>query len=239
MQWLRFTTGGASGFGTLDGEQVRVHRGELFGANEPTGETIPLAGLTWQTPCAPSKMIALLNNFHAGLKKQNKPAPTEPLFFIKAPNTFCAHGATIPAPRAYTGRVLWEGELGIVIGKRGRDIPLESAGEYVFGYTCVNDLTAFDLFAADPNHEQWTRAKGFDGFGPFGPVIATGIDPAGLVIRTLVNGRERQNYPVADMVFAPAQLVSLISRDLTLDYNDFVVKGKLSSLQIKDAKPCP
>jgi 2-keto-4-pentenoate hydratase/2-oxohepta-3-ene-1,7-dioic acid hydratase in catechol pathway len=225
MRWLRFTTAGAPGFGTLDGDAVRVHRGELFGANEPTGEVLPVAGLTWDTPCAPTKMIALLNNFHAAIQKSGKPAPAEPLFFLKAPNTFCAHGAVIPVPRSYPGRVLYEGELGVVIGKAGRDIPADAAGEHIFGYTCVNDITAFDLFKADPDHEQWTRAKGFDSFGPFGPVIATDLDPAGLVVRTIIDGRERQRYPVADMIFAPAQLVSLISRDLTLVPGDVISCG--------------
>jgi len=225
VRWLRFTTDGSPRFGTLDGDSVRVHRGELFGANEPTGEVLPVAGLTWLVPCAPTKMVALLNNFHASLKKAGKAVPAEPLFFLKAPNSFCAHGAVIPAPRSYTGRVLYEGELGVVIGKAGRDIAPEAATDHIFGYTCVNDLTAFDLFAADPDHEQWTRAKGFDSFGPFGPVIATDLDPAGLTVRTLVNGRERQSYPVADMVFSPARLVSLISRDVTLVPGDVISCG--------------
>ena len=224
-RWLRFTAGGTLGFGTLDGDTVRVHRGEMFGAHEPTGELLPVAGLTWETPCAPTKMIALLNNFHALVKKAGKAVPADPLFFIKAPNTFCAHGAVIAPPRSYTGRVLYEGELGIVIGKTGRDIALDAVPEHIFGYTCVNDITAFDLFAAEPDHEQWTRAKGFDSFGPFGPVIATGLDPAGLTVRTLVGGRERQSYPAADMIFTPAQLVSLISRDLTLVAGDIISCG--------------
>ena len=234
-RWLRFTAGGASGFGTLEGDAVHVHRGALFGAHEPTGEVLPVAGLTWDTPCTPTKMIALLNNFHALIQKSGKTVPADPLFFIKAGNTFCGHGAVIPAPRSYTGRVLYEGELGIVIGKTGRDIPLDAAADHIFGYTCVNDITAFDLFAAEPGHEQWTRAKGLDGFGPFGPVIATDLDPAALVIRTLINGRERQSYPAADMVFAPAQLVSLISRDLTLLPGDVISCG--TSVGVGPLKP--
>jgi 2-keto-4-pentenoate hydratase/2-oxohepta-3-ene-1,7-dioic acid hydratase in catechol pathway len=235
MHWLRFRSGGAVGFGTLEGDAVRVHRGELFGPHEPTDERIPVAGLAWETPCAPSKMIALLNNFHALITKAGKRVPADPLFFLKAPNTFCAHGAVVPPPRSYTGRVLYEGELGIVIGKAGRDIAQGAANDHIFGYTCVNDITAFDLFAAEPDHEQWTRAKGFDSFGPFGPVIATGLDPAGLTVRTLINGRERQSYPIADMVFSPAQLVSLISRDLTLVPGDVISCG--TSVGVGPLKP--
>jgi 2-keto-4-pentenoate hydratase/2-oxohepta-3-ene-1,7-dioic acid hydratase in catechol pathway len=235
MRWLRFARDGAPAFGTLDGDTVAVHRGELFGDRAPTGEQLPVAGLAWLPPCAPTKMIALLNNSHAMLAKSGKPAPAEPLFFVKAPNTFAAHGAVIAAPRSYTGRVLYEGELGVVIGKPGRDIPIAAAADHVFGYTCVNDVTAFDLFAADPGHEQWTRAKGFDSFGPFGPVIATGLDPAQLTVRTVVNGRERQNFAITDMIFGPLQLVSLVSRDLTLMPGDIISCG--TSLGVGPLKP--
>ena len=122
-------------------------------------------------------------------------------------------------------RVLYEGELGIVIGKQGKDIALDQAVDYIFGYTCVNDVTALDLLKADLSFAQWTRAKSFDCFGPFGPVIATSVDPAELVVRTLVNGKERQNYAVHDMIFPPAQLVSLISRDMTLLPGDVISCG--------------
>jgi 2-keto-4-pentenoate hydratase/2-oxohepta-3-ene-1,7-dioic acid hydratase in catechol pathway len=114
-------------------------------------------------------------------------------------------------------------------------VPEADAAAHVFGYTCINDVTALDLLAADPSFPQWTRAKGFDGFAPVGPVIATGIDPAGLVVRTLVNGRERQNYPVADMIFPPAKLVSLISRDLTLEPGDVIACG--TSLGVLPMRP--
>ncbi len=222
MRWLRFTHDGQDGFGFIEGDAVRLCRGDLFAGPEATDATVPLAAIAWRTPCAPTKMIALFNNFHEAAQKSGLVIPTEPLFFIKAGNSLCAHGATIHAPRSYDGRVLYEGELGVVIGKAGRDIPLDTVGTHIFGYTCVNDVTAIDLLKADPNFPQWTRAKSFDSFGPFGPVIATDIEPAGLSVRTLVNGRERQNYRVADMIFSPAELVSRISRDLTLLPGDVI-----------------
>ena len=85
-------------------------------------------------------------------------------------------------------------------------------GRRIFGYTCVNDVTAIDLLNKDPSFAQWTRAKSFDTFGAFGPVIATGLDPMTLSVRTVLNGVERQNYPVNDMFFPPARLVSLLSQ---------------------------
>jgi len=96
---------------------------------------------------------------------------------------------------------------------------------YVFGYTCVNDITAVELLKTDRSFAQWTRAKSFARFGPFWPVIATDVKPARMVVRTLVNGKERQNYPVRDMIFSPEQLVSLVSRDLTLSAGDIISCG--------------
>uniref|UniRef100_UPI002FCC41BB fumarylacetoacetate hydrolase family protein n=1 Tax=Bosea sp. (in: a-proteobacteria) TaxID=1871050 RepID=UPI002FCC41BB len=87
------------------------------------------------------------------------------------------------------------------------------------------DITALDLIAADPTFPQWVRAKSFDGFGPFGPVIATGLDLRELTVRTLLNGQERQNYPVADMIFQPHELVSRLSHDMTLLPGDLICCG--------------
>jgi 2-keto-4-pentenoate hydratase/2-oxohepta-3-ene-1,7-dioic acid hydratase in catechol pathway len=225
MHWLRFNRQGTSAFGFVEADRVRVCRGDMFSTWEKTEELIALSEIHWEMPCAPTKMIALWNNFHEAAVKFGLAIPEEPLFFLKSANSFCPHNATIPAPKSYSGKVLYEGELGIVIGRQGRDIPVDQAASHIFGYTCVNDVTAFELLKADPSFAQWTRAKSFDGFAPFGPVIATAVDPAALVVRTLVNGKERQNYPVRDMIFSPGQVVSLISRDLTLFPGDVISCG--------------
>ena len=223
--WVRFDDAGEVGFGTLDGDMITVHEGDLFAAAQATARTLPLAAVTLLTPTAPSKLIALWNNFHAMAAKFELAIPEEPLYFMKGSNSFLAAGQTIRSPRAYHGRVVFEGELGIVIGRTAREVSEREAGDYVFGYTCINDVTAFDLINKDPSFAQWTRAKSFDTFGVFGPVVASGIDPAGLSIRTLLDGEERQNYPVSDMIFSPPQLVSLISRDMTLEPGDVIACG--------------
>ena len=212
MDWMRFSRQNRIELGLLEGDRVRVARGDLFSGCELTDEVLAVDQVRWATPCVPTKMIALWNNFRAAAAKFALGIPPEPLFFLKGANSFCAHAAIIPAPQSYAGKVLFEGELGVVIGKTGRDISLANAAAYIFGYTCVNDVTAVDLLKADASFPQWTRAKSFDSFGPFGPIIATDLDPATLVVRTLVNGKERQSYPVSDMIFSPAQLVSLVSR---------------------------
>jgi len=112
-----------------------------------------------------------------------------------------------------------------VIGKPCNNVSDEEAADYVFGYTCINDVTAADIISKDPTFAQWSRAKSFDTFGVFGPVIATGLDPDTLVVRTVLNGSERQNYPVSDMIFSPLQIVSRVSRDMTLLPGDIIACG--------------
>ena len=133
-------------------------------------------------------------------------------------------------PASYSGKVVCEGELGIVIGRTCRAVSEAEAARNIFGYTCINDVTAAEIPHRDPTFAQWTRAKSFDSFGVFGPVVATGLDPMQLSIRTVLNDQERQSYPVADMVFPPAKLVSLISQDMTLDPGDVGACGTSAGL---------
>jgi len=223
--WVRFEARGESGFGTVDGDRVRIHDGDMFGRASSTGETVALQDVRILTPCEPSKMIGLWNNFHALADKLGLTPPEEPLYFLKSPSAFLAHGETIRRPAGYEGPVVYEGELGVVIGKRCSHIGEAEAADYIFGYTCANDVTAFGILNRDPSFAQWSRAKSFDGFGVFGPVIATGLDPIALSVRTALNGDERQNYPVSDMFFPPHRLISLISHDMTLMPGDIVICG--------------
>ena len=235
MHWIRFDRAGQIGFGILRDSVIQVHEGDLFSGARATSASVPLAEVTLLTPCVPSKMIALWNNYHALAAKLNLTAPAEPLYFIKAPNSFLAGGQTIRVPAAYPGKVVYEGELGIVIGRRASNISADEASKYIFGYTCINDVTAAELIQKDPAFAQWTRAKSFDTFGVFGPVIATDLNPLDLSVKTLMDGKERQNYPVSDMIFKPAQLVSLISRDLTLYPGDVIACG--TSVGVGSMKP--
>jgi len=99
------------------------------------------------------------------------------------------------------------------------------AADYIFGYTCINDVTAKNILKRDPSFPQWTRAKGFDTFGVFGPYIATGLDVDTLVVQSWLDGELLQNYPVTDMVFRPHRLVSMISQDMTLYPGDVIACG--------------
>ncbi|MCC8945803.1 MULTISPECIES: fumarylacetoacetate hydrolase family protein [Bradyrhizobium] len=224
-RWVRFRHHAEIGFGQLIPSGISVHEGDMFGDMRPTGQTLALDNVELLAPTQPSKVIALWNNFHALAEKLKSPEPAEPLYLLKAPTSVTAPGAVIRRPLGYDGKTTYEGELGIVIGKSCTAVAPEQADAFIFGYTCTNDVTAADILNRDPTFPQWARAKGFDGYGPFGPVIASGLDPARLVVRTILNGVERQNYPIADMIFSAQTLVSKISHDMTLLPGDLICCG--------------
>jgi 2-keto-4-pentenoate hydratase/2-oxohepta-3-ene-1,7-dioic acid hydratase in catechol pathway len=225
MKWLRYSHQGQVGLGQLVGDSLHIHQGSLFENPQPTGITLPLSDVEILAPCHPTKVLALWNNFKTAAEKNGWSAPTEPLYFLKSPNSYSYHQQPVVRPRQDVGRVVYEAELGIVIGKHGRDIPFEEAADYIFGYTCVNDVTAVELLRSDTSFEQWTRAKNFDGFTPFGPWIETELDCSQTIVTARVNGRERQNYKVSDMFFSPQELVSKLSRGMTLEAGDMISCG--------------
>ena len=235
QHWVRYTHLGHSRFGLLNGSQIGVYTGDMFDSPSPTGEQLALADVQIGLPCQPQKFIGLWNNYHAQAAKQNLALPLEPLYFIKAASSYCAHEQAVVSPSCYDGRVVYEGELGLVIGKTCKNLSVDEALAAIFGVTCVNDITALDLISRDASFAQWTRAKSFDTFGVFGPVIATGLDLNALTVRTLVNGRERQNYPCSDMIFSPAKIVSALSKDMTLHPGDLIACG--TSLGVLPMKP--
>jgi 2-keto-4-pentenoate hydratase/2-oxohepta-3-ene-1,7-dioic acid hydratase in catechol pathway len=223
--WTRYRRHGEIGFGTIDGDTIVEHAGNMFDAPRASGRRISRSEVELLAPTDPSKIIALWNNFHALAAKLAVPEPAEPLYLLKAPTSVTAPEAAIARPASYDGKIVYEGELGIVIGRACHNVTPEQADAHIFGYTCVNDVTAADIIAKDKTFAQWARAKSFDGFCPFGPVIATAINPSSLVVRTLLDGVERQSYPIADMIFSAPELVSKLSQDMTLLPGDLICCG--------------
>ena len=233
--WVQFQRGDETGFGTLDQDMITCYTGDLFAEHKASGETLALADVQLLAPCKPSKIVAMWNNFHQLAHAQGWELPEFPFYFLKPASCLNGPDAEIPHPSGYEGRIIYEGELGVVIGKRCKDVSVEQAAEYVLGYTCINDVTAIHLLFKYDAFPQWTRSKSFDGFGIVGPCIATLEDPSDLVVQTFVNGEERQNYPVSDMVFSPLELVSKISGDMTLEPGDIIACG--TSMGVKTLKP--
>src|SRR5213595_1863618 len=233
-RWIRYRHHGIEGFGTLQGDIVVEHFGTLFSLNSPSGRTFALSEVQLMMPVQPTKVVALWNNFGELRAKQNLAHPEEPLYLLKSPNSWSAHGEVIPLPRG-GGKVAFEGELGIVIGKRCTAVSESEAMSFVFGYTCANDVTVADILFRDASFAQWSRSKGLDGFCPLGPVVASGLDPATLKVKTILDGQVRQHYPISDMTFSVAQLVSRISLDMTLLPGDVILCG--TSVGVGSMKP--
>ena len=223
--WVRFRHAGGEGFGTLEDGTVHVHAGDLFEGATPTGESRALADLALLPPVRPAVFLGLWNNYHEAAAKGGLAIPETPLFFLKSPRSVVGPDAPIPVPAGYAGRVIYEGELGLVIGRRVHDVGEEEAAAAIFGLTCVNDVTALDLLNADPSFAQWARAKGCDGFGPVGPAIATGLDWSALRGQVALNGRVRQDYACSDMILPPARIVAQVSREMTLEPGDVIACG--------------
>ncbi|MCE2908921.1 MAG: fumarylacetoacetate hydrolase family protein [Burkholderiaceae bacterium] len=235
MRWMRCEHEGRPRLGLVEGDAVLLHEGGLFGPPQPTGQRLALEGLQWLPPCEPGQIVGLWNNFRAAAAKNGWAEPAEPLYFLKSPAAASGHGARVPAAAPEVGRVAFEGELAIVIGRAAHRLSRDEAAGAIFGYTLANDYTALELLNRDASFAQWARAKSLPGFANLGPWIDTGFDPAAATLRTRVGGRERQNYPLDDMFFAPAELVWRISQDLLLRPGDVILCG--TSLGVLPLKP--
>jgi 2-keto-4-pentenoate hydratase/2-oxohepta-3-ene-1,7-dioic acid hydratase in catechol pathway len=172
------------------------------------------------------KIIGVGTNYRAHAVEMGKPIPDEPVLFFKPHTALLSDGAPIVRPRGWQ-RVDFEGELGVVIGKRCRRVGERDALSVVEGYTIVNDVTVRDLQKKDG---QFTRAKGFDTFCPVGPRIVPGLDPAKLRVVTRQNGQVRQDSPVSDLIFGVAKLIEVISRVMTLEPGDLISTGTPSGV---------
>jgi 2-keto-4-pentenoate hydratase/2-oxohepta-3-ene-1,7-dioic acid hydratase in catechol pathway len=172
-------------------------------------------------PVTPTKIVCVGRNYAEHAAELGNEAPSEPLIFLKPPSALIGPDAAVVYP-AISQRVDHEGELGVVIGRRCRNVTEADAASYIFGYTVANDVTARDLQKTDG---QWTRGKGFDTFAPVGPWIDTGYDPTNRMVRCLVNGVLRQESTTALMIFSVAHIIAYVSRFMTLEPGDLIITG--------------
>jgi 2-keto-4-pentenoate hydratase/2-oxohepta-3-ene-1,7-dioic acid hydratase in catechol pathway len=195
--------------------------GDIFG-EWTAGAAIAAAGHDVIAPVMPSKIVAIGLNYKDHAAEQNKPLPAEPLMFLKPSTAVVGPNDPIVLPEG-AGRIDHEAEVGVVIGSRAWNVPEAEALRYVFGITCVNDVTARELQRKDV---QYTRAKGFDTFAPIGPCIATGMDlRAPIGVEAWVNGERRQASTTAELIFDIARLIAHISAVMTLLPGDIVSTG--------------
>jgi 2-keto-4-pentenoate hydratase/2-oxohepta-3-ene-1,7-dioic acid hydratase in catechol pathway len=185
------------------------------------GKAYPLAGVKLLPPCLPSKLVCLGLNYRPHAQEFNQQLPASPLLFLKPSTAVIGPDDPIVLPKDWK-RVDYEGELGIVIGKKAKNVTEANAREYVLGYTCVNDVTERHLQKEDG---QWTRAKGFDTFAPIGPWIETEAEPDDLKLETLLNNELRQSGRTSELIFGINKLISFISEVMTLLPGDIISTG--------------
>lgn len=222
MRIVRFQTKNETPrFGWLLEQKIGLIEGNLFGEYRRLETSIPQEEARLLAPAQPGKIICVGRNYAEHAKEHNAEVPKIPLIFMKPPSAVIDPDETIIMP-PQSQQVEHEAELVAVIGKRGRSVPADEAVQYIFGYTIGNDVTARDLQRSDG---QWTRAKGFDTFCPFGPWIDTEFDPSDAVISCRVNGQMRQMASTRDMVFSVPTLVAFISSVMTLEPGDLIFTG--------------
>jgi 2-keto-4-pentenoate hydratase/2-oxohepta-3-ene-1,7-dioic acid hydratase in catechol pathway len=217
----RVVTSSGERWARFDETQVVLLSGAPWSGGEPTGETLPPSGAKLSHPVTPAAIFGIGKNYRAHASEMGGEVPKEPLVFVKATSSLLAPDGVVLLPPE-SQRVDYEGELGVVIGRRCRRVSVESALDYVFGYTVVCDVTARDLQKKDG---QWARAKGFDTFCPTGPFVVTGMDPGNLRLSLAVDGATKQDATTADMVFDVARIVAHVSSFTTLSPGDLIATG--------------
>jgi 2-keto-4-pentenoate hydratase/2-oxohepta-3-ene-1,7-dioic acid hydratase in catechol pathway len=227
MRFIRFKSAQEEPqYGWLHENKVGKIEGNLFGEYKRLKADIPLKDVQLLAPSLPGKIVCVGRNYVEHAKELGNEVPKIPLIFLKPPSSVIAPEEAIMLPQQ-SSQVEHEAELVAVIGKRGRSITAEAAKEYILGYTIGNDVTARDLQKADG---QWTRAKGFDSFCPFGPWIDTEFTPMDALITCRVNGQMRQLASTRDMVFSVGVLIAYISSVMTLEPGDLVFTGTPSGV---------
>ena len=181
------------------------------------------AGARLLPPCSPTKIVCVGRNYAEHARELGNEVPKEPLIFLKPPSSLIASGDEIAYPRI-SGRVDFEGELGVVIGKRARNVKAKDALDYVLGYTCVNDVTARDL---QKRYGQWTRGKGFDTFCPAGPwvILQNEANFDAFRIETFVDGERKQDGNPKDMLFPVNVIIEYVTEFMTLEPGDLIATG--------------
>ena len=221
----RIAAGGAPGFALERNGQWHSLEGEPFGEYR-AGRSIEPKSARVLAPVQPTKIVAVGLNYRDHAREMGKPLPDEPLIFLKPPTAVVGPGESIVLPPG-VGRVDYEAELGIVIGRTARHVPGDRARDHVLGLTCLNDVTARELQSRDV---QYTRAKGFDTFAPLGPAVAVGLDGQQLDVESFVNGKRRQASNTRELIFPLDRLVEFVSGVMTLNPGDVIATGTPSGV---------
>lgn len=218
---MRFRKNGKNCCGVVSDDRVFLVDGDIFNKYRVSDISFKLSETAFLPPCNPSKIIAVGLNYKSHAEELGMKLPDEPLIFLKPPTSVIGHKEEIIYP-LMSERVDYEAELGVVIEKTCSACSAENAQDYIFGYTCFNDVTARDLQRKDV---QFTRSKSFDTFAPIGPYIETELNLEAVVVESFLNGDKRQSTPLSDLIFPVNILVSFISKIMTLFPGDVIATG--------------
>lgn len=221
MKYVRISRPDGSCWGVVKGEDVFTLSKPPFDGLEYDGGSLPLHQCRLLAPCTPTKIVCVGKNYAAHAREMGAEPPGFPVLFIKGVNTLNRPDGAVHAPD-FVGRLDYEGELGVVIKCRAKDVKVKDFADYVLGYTCLNDVTARDIQKQDG---QWTRGKSMDGFCPIGPWVTDEVDPAALRLTTRLNGKVVQNGDTADLITPVPQLIEFITASMTLEPGDVVATG--------------
>ena len=221
MKIIRAEYKGESFYGILEGESVKRLLNAPYDCIKEEGSVYPLSEVKLLPPAEPSKIVAVGKNYRAHADEMGEGQPEEPLLFLKPSTSIVGSGDEVVYPEI-SHRLDYEGELGVVIGKKCHAVKPGCSKEVIFGYTCLNDVTARDIQKAV---SQWTRGKGFDTFCPIGPHIETELDPTHSSIETRLNGVVRQHSTIDCMTHDVDKLVCYITECMTLLPGDIIATG--------------
>lgn len=221
MRYVRISGTDGPCWGVVKGEDVFTLSKPPFDGVEYDGGSLPLGHCRLLAPCAPTKIVCVGKNYVEHAREMGAEPPGFPVLFIKGANTLNRPDGAVHAP-GFVGRLDYEGELGVVIRRKAKDVKASDFADFVLGYTCLNDVTARDVQKQDG---QWTRGKSMDGFCPIGPWVTDEVDPAGLCLTTRLNGRVVQNGNTADLITPIPQLIEFITAAMTLEPGDVVATG--------------
>ena len=222
MKFVRFAHQDQTFLGVLKDEEIEVIEGSLLENHRPTGTHYPLKDVRLLPPAPPTKIICIAHNYRELIQTIGEEFPTEPVFFLKPPSSLIGPDDPVIYPEG-AERVIFEGELALVIKDKMKDVPENEALNHVLGYTCFNDVTERAMI--ERYHFNLTPAKGFDTFGPIGPCLVTDLDPNALDLKTYLNGKLMQEDNTANCIFRIEYILHYLSRIMTLCPGDIVSTG--------------
>lgn len=210
-------------YGILKDEKIFEVEGDIFGEFSAGAEIDKLENVVLLAPVDPPNIIAIGLNYKKHAEESGIRLPDKPIIFLKATTSLLSPGEDIVLPRLAPGEVDYEAELAVVIARECKNIEEEEVSDYILGYTASNDVSARDCQIR--KDKQWARAKSFDTFCPLGPFIETDLDANNLKISSVLNGKVMQDSKTSDMIFSVEELVSYLSKNMTLKPGTVIMTG--------------